>query len=66
MPGETHDIKKLNFFLYRRGLFDPEGWREQLFPEFREGINKKVIEGRRAARVNEMATEIENRQQMEA
>ena len=66
MPGETHDIKKLNFFLFRRGLFDPEGWREQLFPEFRGRTKKKVIEGRRAARVNEMAVEIEAQQRMEA
>ena len=64
MPGETHDIKKLNFFLFRRGLFDPEGWRERLFPELRGGIDKNVIEGRRAARVNEMAMEIESSQQL--
>ena len=27
MPGDTHDQKRLNFFLFRRGLFDPDGWK---------------------------------------
>ena len=25
MPGQTYEMKKLNFFLFRRGLYSPDG-----------------------------------------
>ena len=63
MPGETNDLKKLNFFLFRRGLFNPDAWRDKLFPNFKNTPSKEVIEGRRVAKADQIATEIELQQQ---
>ena len=31
MPGETVDIRKINWWLYRRGLYDPGDYRKHFY-----------------------------------
>ena len=61
MPGDTIDQKRLNFFLFRRGLFDPEGWKDKFhkantIPSHSRRARRQVA---RENKIDRIAEEIE-------